>query len=645
MSNITLNIKHNNDTLTINTTKTKLLKLDYFNSMFEFGEIPDVIDISLNNFKYDNIDQSLKVLFEFLETEKTIDNVTKEFILSNNTNDGSYWVSFNTSLNISIYNYYILLELCDYFGFESLRNIIKYDAHKYYKFVASCFSHDYKKKINSKYVNHIIKSKTNSIFNIGETLELHMIIVICNELKINIYNLYTLFNNLNYTHFLNQLHCRFIELPKFYENFYTMDKNLTNPISFKFVKRNLLDDIKQYPLNAILDVYEHNNIYHDKNVMLKLYDYYDILTYEPINCEKYHTENYVTPIYHKPSLKLNFDQRFAQETNNIFENFDWSNIIIAGGFIYGLVNNIHDSIIDSTDIDMYVFDSKNGKDANTTRNYILKYFEQYNAIYVVSKHLITIIIPSIKYDIQVIIMDDNIIPQEMVLGFDINFTEIYYDGKDVYASLPCMYALKYQVAVFSKFDKNLDIRICKTILKGLRVKVIPQINNTSELFNDYYDEDGIKIPDLVSVSDKEPVRPIKKGIKGKVGKKSICHDDEPKPKKEKIPPVIQTPEKIYFDSKKIDTLIKAQNFHKQKSVRHAYTNMQPNEFYIVTKELYKCHGVITDANILQNAKLLKSSFSDYISNLGMEDDKKIKGSINNYNYYVEFGDQIIINIF
>lgn len=661
MSTITVNITYNNnDTLTVNTTKDKLLKLEYFNSFFEFGETPEIINMSLNNFKYDNIQQPLKVLFEYLETETKIETTTKQFILSNNDKDGTYYVAFNTSLNLPIYEYYILLELSDYFGFSMLNHVIKLDAFRYHNFITSyCKT---KKVLGSHYLNYTVKGKLDNIYTDQDLIEKYIWIVIYDELKQNIYKLHTLYNNLDFNKYFSNIRNWYIEIPKLYENFYIANDKLENPTKFVFAKRILDDDLKKYPLDAILNTYKTCNIYYDPQIMFKIYDYYDILAYEPTKCEKYHTDNYTTPIYGIPSIKSNFNELFATETNNMFDNFDWSNIIIAGGFVFGLMNNVCNSIIDSTDIDMYVYGKQSGsgseKDVIATRNYILQYFEQYGANYVISKQLITIVIPTIKYDIQLIIMDDTT-PKDIVTAFDINFTELYYDGKDVYTSLNCMYALKYQVAVFNKNERNLDIRICKTLMKGLRIQVNNYANNSELFVDDKKDDvsDGNVIDESVSPIQiiiqqaAIPQIPIQipfinlddfMHIKGK--KKKVREIEKIKNEQ---PPEIKTPKKIYFDSKKVDTIFKAQNFNKQKSVRYAYNNMAQSEFYINMKELYDCHGIITSSKLLINSKLAKSSFDEYVKvvDINTEDKNKITGSINKYNYHVTFGDQIVINIF
>lgn len=478
MDNIQLNIKTKTSTITIQSTKEKLIKLTYFKSFFDIGEIPNTLDMDLTNFKYDNIDMQIKILFNFL-------------------ND-------NISIPTTIYDYHILLELCDYFGYEKLIIVMNRNINDYCNFM-------------------FLVSKPNSDTTLFRTYH--------KELVTNIHNLYTLFTK-----------------TKRMNNFI----DVLTKCNYDYIKTKTLNfehELNNYPLEQCFDIFKNMpSIYDNIPTTFKLYDHIDILNYEPCNKDVYYAPIQKPPQYHIPSLKPDFHNNFARETNNIFDGMDWSNIIIAGGFIFGLVNNVNNSIIDSTDIDMYIY----GNDTNKTKNYLLQHLSQYNPYYLISKNIITVIIPSIKYDIQIIIMD-NTTPFDIIGSFDLNYVELYYDGDAVYATIDCMYALKYQVAIFNVCKYNVNKRFAKTVLKGLRIAIDDELNKTDVIK---------KINDVYQYNPK-----FIEGMKSELFKENV---------------------------------------------RNVHGVLSYNEFCDTLKQVYGCKGVIRDYTTLTYAYMNKSNFSDYV---------------------------------
>ena len=157
-------------------------------------------------------------------------------------------------------------------------------------------------------------------------------------------------------------------------------------------------------------------------------------------------------------------------------------MIIAGGFIFGLINNISNSIIPSTDIDIFIY-STDVEVRKQKWTYLLNYFSKYSPIYVNNKGIVNIIIPALKYDIQIIVFhsDDE---TDIIAEFDLNYVRLYYDGINVCANIGSLAGFKYQIADINiEFTKDLDKRICKTILKGLNIRKCIAIENTSKLIN------------------------------------------------------------------------------------------------------------------------------------------------------------------
>lgn len=504
MEDIQLNIITVNNTIIIQSTKTKLLKLSYFQSLFEFGEIPKILDVDLLNIKYNIIDKHIIALFDYLNG--------------------------NNEIKIQIYEYHILLELCDYFGFDNLTKFIVNDIDEYCK--------------TTKFMI-LLPDNTDTIKK---------------QILCNIHNLYTLFTNTNKINMLMDL-LKLIDTTKI-QNVQLLNFNA---------------ELSTYPLEQTYNISKNiPTIYDNIPQIFELYNYEQILLYSPSNCETYYYPTTQSPKYDQLSLKSDFHQRFATETNNMFTNMNWSNVIIAGGFIFGLVNNINNSIIQSTDIDMYIY----GEDTTTTKNYILQYFSQYDPYYVISKNLITIIIPTMKYDIQLIIMNDTN-PTKIIHDFDISYVKLYYDGHTVYSALDCMHALKYQVAIFNKVKINIDKRITKTLMKGLKIEINDEIN-------------------MMRLTTK------------KNGVYQYYLDDIENCKK-----------RLFIEN-----------------IRESYNKIPEDKFIEKIKKLYNCVGVIRDYTILTYATMVKSSFDEYCN----YKHTKVNNMRNN-NYYPTLGDTIILHFF
>lgn len=244
------------------------------------------------------------------------------------------------------------------------------------------------------------------------------------------------------------------------------------------------DNLKQIPLE---DCYELLNA-GDKHIItlesniFKLYDFYDILDYEKSNWKTFDVSNIENN--YQVGMKCIRDndivlKDFNDKTKGLFHELDWSNIIITGGFIFGLVNNLNNSLISSTDIDMFVYSDGDEDLLQEKVDYLLTYFNKFDPYYVKRGKVITLIIPELDYDIQ-IIPTTKTSPYDIVDTFDFGFVKIFYDGTDIYTTLEGLIGLKYAVTSYKpqKEDNTIDsVRLYKTVIKGLQIKYDPIIKN------------------------------------------------------------------------------------------------------------------------------------------------------------------------
>ncbi len=195
------------------------------------------------------------------------------------------------------------------------------------------------------------------------------------------------------------------------------------------------------------------------------------------------------------------------KTNNIFVNFDWNNVILTGGFLYGLVDNICNSILPGSDIDLFVFGDHDEIENKTKQ--LLEYFSKFNPHYVCNGNVITLVITSLNYDIQIISFDSNINELNIITNFDYNYVKLYFNGTNIFCTLDNLLALKYKIAILTPNENQKEYmitsRIYKTITKGLKIKYDshiknPCINENNIKMDKLHDNQQIKTNLMKSVS-------------------------------------------------------------------------------------------------------------------------------------------------
>ena len=176
--------------------------------------------------------------------------------------------------------------------------------------------------------------------------------------------------------------------------------------------------------------------------------------------------------------------RFNTITNNIFKNSNWDNMVIAGGFINRLVCLYSSDQVAKSDIDLFIYGNTDEIIKNKC-NELFTYLQQFNPIYMMKKSLVHIIIPKLNHIIQIIpkIAKD---PIEIINNFDFNYVKMYYDGKNVHATIGALIACKYNLATLDKITKsNVDDRVYKTLQKGYVIQYNPKLKSCSTIVTDH----------------------------------------------------------------------------------------------------------------------------------------------------------------
>lgn len=387
------------------STKEKLIKCEYFKSLFtDIDDINDTIDIDLSKFGFDDIYHQVHLLFNCINDD----------------------MNFNFNMGNSTLK---LIAICDFFGADFIFGKIDVVIDKYATDMCKYIVKD-KKKVYDKFIEDIVD--IYDIFKLRGKMEKFKMI------------------------------CDIVNM---YDTEMMIDLNIHNMPMYK-----CYDIVKSIPNKCPKKTYD-------------IFEYYDELQYTKLyNSEYQHKLYNIIPqtfknivIEPKTNYGINsilsygeFMENFNKHTDNIFDGICWDNMVIAGGFIFGLLNNVSNSILPSTDIDIFVY----SKDENVRKDkwyYLMEFFSKLNPVYVNKEGIINIISPNFKYDIQIILMNEET-PYNIINTFDLNYVKLYYDGFNVNASIDCMFGCKYQIAICECIHYHkLNFRLCKTILKGLNI--------------------------------------------------------------------------------------------------------------------------------------------------------------------------------
>lgn len=370
-----------------------------------------IIDLDLTFMKYPIKKRHLKFLFQIMFNDDWCEKYDSDY---------DYYTNNLLLHNVKIYHLYTLLQLNDYFVIDDFENIISIS-----KYVQAFISY-----LNDQN-NDFISGRVN-ILSIKEKK-----ILLLEELNNNFVEIFFSFSLLN----------------KINDFVRIMGLVYADEYYPKFKLINLIPWIKIIPLTHLYICRENIKNKLAINEFVDLYDYYDLMFYEthkfhcykPINSLKFKNDNMIVDY---ETFKL----RFNEHTNSIFDDFDWSNVIMCGGFLYAILDKTKNSFLQSTDIDLFVY----GDNVIKKIKYILEYFQSNNKeiYYIVNQNVITIIHPQVKYVIQIIPQESKL-PQDIIFDFDLSYVKMYFDGKNIITNIEGLVSMKYNLAIYtSEYTKK-----------------------------------------------------------------------------------------------------------------------------------------------------------------------------------------------
>lgn len=209
----------------------------------------------------------------------------------------------------------------------------------------------------------------------------------------------------------------------------------TRQILIKILKIQNIIDIKEFeniPFQYIMDC-ESSNFYSTKQTCI--YCYNDIL------------------------------ERLRKETYGYLDKMNYNNCIISGGFMYGLVDNLADTLSLASDIDIFVYGTYLERYNKITE--LLEYFERYDPELTKKPGAINIKIKDFKFIIQII--DTPQLSYETIINnFDYSYPQLCYNGKTILCSIYCVFSLLTKISISKIRDRsNIGIRYLKSKNKGL----------------------------------------------------------------------------------------------------------------------------------------------------------------------------------
>ena len=292
----------------------------------------------------------------------------------------------------------------------------------------------------------------------------------------NIYYIYQLYDTYIQTyHFLEIVNIMIYLKDKI--NMKTLESNITNETLTK-IPFDELYKIKNKLNGKVKFIFDNIN----------LYDLYQQLAYdESGDFVTFTIKNYnktINSTRGHPAIKTReeFDKLWKLETGKIFDGFNWKNVILSGGFLYGLLSSSQQPISCSSDIDLFIYTDGLFEYNEDVMERCCEFFSKFNPQWIKRGDVVTIIIPDFKYDIQLIPTSKQT-PLEIIQDFDFNYVQMYYNGEDIWCTFEALVGLKYNLAIYNQEDIKID-RVYKAVRKGLNIVCDEKTNKLKRLNND-----------------------------------------------------------------------------------------------------------------------------------------------------------------
>ena len=208
------------------------------------------------------------------------------------------------------------------------------------------------------------------------------------------------------------------------------------------------------------------------------------------------TESKYKPNEKVTSSLMQFHRRFLNKVDDLFDDYDWSNTIIAGGLISGMMEARYQaSEYEMSDVDIFVYGSKTTviDKIQQIYDYFLDKLDKkfYAFTYGISAALLNIVIPG-KFSIQII---GTLFKSELdvLKSFDMTHCQVGYNGNEIVHTDGYIKAIKTMTTSITTRSIH-AYRLVKAYHRGYSIER-PTYCYIKNIFHEYTQRPDKKYPD------------------------------------------------------------------------------------------------------------------------------------------------------
>ena len=253
---------------------------------------------------------------------------------------------------------------------------------------------------------------------------------------------------LNHNKDLNTFQNLYKEIIKYINKTY-IDSILSNYKNNHYLRCNFFSDILLHDLSNSNLVYK-SQVYSDSDFLFSKHSYFN-----------YYNEG-------EPVISPSFKKNFNKYTENIFDDFNWSNCVVAGGLANKITDknfdaNLRNGLYELSDIDIFLYGKTYKKKQKIV--YILNFMRDKLGRYYLGNYpnVLSLFFPEYHLEIQIVIGNYKS-PLQIINDFDLSHLQMYYDGKTIRGTQENMIAL--------------ETRTTKVMKNKINIKLITKIYNS-----------------------------------------------------------------------------------------------------------------------------------------------------------------------
>ncbi|AEQ33050.1 hypothetical protein [Megavirus chiliensis] len=192
---------------------------------------------------------------------------------------------------------------------------------------------------------------------------------------------------------------------------------------------------------------------------------------------------------------IQFHRRFSDKVGDLFDDFDWSNVLMAGGLVSGLIEaKASMSEYAASDIDLFVYGNKQTvvNKIQEIYNYFIEKLDKkfFAFVYLPDTAILNIIIAD-KFSIQIIgTLFNN--EKEILESFDMTHCQVGFNGNNIIYTNEFIEAITTKITTITKRSIH-AYRLVKAQDRGYSIKR-PSYCYIKNIFHEYTEKPSDKMP-------------------------------------------------------------------------------------------------------------------------------------------------------